>query len=124
MRNFPWVAAMLFTSLWNALSCNATARENMPVSSSVDARWPKPDAETLRRTLTPLQFDVTQNAGTEPPFHNAYWDHHASGLYVDVVTGEPLFSSADKFDSGTGWRASPVRSSPIAWSPRPTVPTA
>jgi peptide methionine sulfoxide reductase msrA/msrB len=61
-----------------------------------------PDAE-LRRTLTPLQYQVTQENGTEPPFKNEYWDHHAAGIYVDVVTGEPLFSSTDKFDSGTGW---------------------
>jgi peptide methionine sulfoxide reductase msrA/msrB len=60
------------------------------------------DAE-LRRTLTPLQYDVTQNGATEPPFHNAYFDNHQPGLYVDVATGEPLFSSTDKFDSGTGW---------------------
>ena len=53
--------------------------------------------------LTPLQFQVTQNCGTEPPFQNAYWDHHREGIYVDVVSGEPLFSSRDKFDSGTGW---------------------
>ncbi len=53
--------------------------------------------------LTPIQFHVTQEDGTEPAFHNAYWDNHAPGIYVDVVSGEPLFSSTDKFDSGTGW---------------------
>ncbi len=60
------------------------------------------DAE-LRRTLTPLQYEVTQHAGTEPPFRNEYWDNHRPGIYVDVVSGEPLFSSLDKFESGTGW---------------------
>jgi peptide methionine sulfoxide reductase msrA/msrB len=60
------------------------------------------DAE-LRRRLTPLQYKVTQRNGTEPPFQNAYWDHHEAGIYVDIVSGEPLFSSTDKFDSGTGW---------------------
>ena len=60
------------------------------------------DAE-LRRTLTPLQYDVTQHSATEPPFHNEYWDNHRPGIYVDVVSGEPLFSSLDKFESGTGW---------------------
>ncbi len=63
----------------------------------------KPDEATLERTLTQEQFDVTQCSATEPPFHNEFWDHHAEGLYVDVVSGEPLFSSRDKFDSGTGW---------------------
>jgi len=63
----------------------------------------KPDDDTLRRSLNPLQYKVTQQEGTEPPFENAYWDNERSGIYVDVVTGEPLFSSGDKFDSGTGW---------------------
>jgi methionine-R-sulfoxide reductase len=63
----------------------------------------KPSDEALRRALSPLQYDVTQHAATEPPFHNEYWDNHRPGIYVDVVSGEPLFSSLDKFDSGTGW---------------------
>ena len=57
----------------------------------------------MRRALTPLQYDVTQHEATEPPFRNEYWDNHRSGIYVDVVSGEPLFSSLDKFESGTGW---------------------
>ena len=61
-----------------------------------------PDAE-LRKRLTPMQYQVTQHEGTEPPFRNPYWDNHQPGLYVDVVSGEPLFSSLDKFDSGSGW---------------------
>lgn len=60
------------------------------------------DAE-LRARLTPLQYQVTQCSATEPPFQNAYWDEHRDGIYVDVVSGVPLFSSTDKFDSGTGW---------------------
>ena len=63
----------------------------------------KPSKEELKKKLTPDQFEVVCNAATEPPFHNAYWDHHEPGIYVDVVSGEPLFSSLDKFDSGTGW---------------------
>lgn len=65
--------------------------------------YAKPDEETLRRSLTPLQYDVTQRDGTEPPFRNEYWDNKRDGIYVDVVSGEPLFGSFDKYDSGTGW---------------------
>ena len=63
----------------------------------------KPQAEAQHPALTPLQHHVTQRGGTEPPFNNEYWDHKEMGIYVDVVSGEPLFSSLDKFDSGTGW---------------------
>jgi peptide methionine sulfoxide reductase msrA/msrB len=63
----------------------------------------KPDEAELRKRLTPLQYEVTQNDATERPFQNEYWDHHEKGIYVDIVSGEPLFSSTDKFDSGTGW---------------------
>jgi len=64
---------------------------------------PKPSDADLRRSLTPLQYEVTQHEATETPFHNEYWDNHRAGIYVDVVSGEPLFSSLDKFESGTGW---------------------
>jgi len=63
----------------------------------------KPDRSELKKRLTPMQFKVTQEEGTEPPFNNAYWNNKRAGIYVDVVSGEPLFSSLDKFDSGTGW---------------------
>ena len=59
--------------------------------------------EDLRKKLTPEQYRITQMCGTEPAFHNAYWNEHRAGIYVDIVTGEPLFSSLDKFDSGSGW---------------------
>lgn len=65
--------------------------------------YEKPNEETLRAKLDPLQFRVTQECGTEAPFQNAYWDNHEAGIYVDVVSGAPLFSSLDKFNSGTGW---------------------
>ncbi len=63
----------------------------------------KPTDEELKKRLTREQYEVTQQEGTEPPFRNEYWDNHRAGIYVDVVSGEPLFSSLDKFDSGTGW---------------------
>lgn len=63
----------------------------------------KPDDAELRRRLTPEQYRVTQHEGTEPPFRNVYCDNHLPGIYVDIVSGEPLFSSLDKFESGTGW---------------------
>jgi peptide methionine sulfoxide reductase msrA/msrB len=66
-------------------------------------KYTKPSDEFLRKKLTPLQYQVTQEGGTEPAFHNEYWDNHREGIYVDLVSGEPLFSSTDKFDSGTGW---------------------
>lgn len=63
----------------------------------------KPTTSKLKAELTPEQFHVTQECGTEPPFRNEFWDNKQEGIYVDVVSGEPLFSSLDKFDSGTGW---------------------
>jgi methionine-R-sulfoxide reductase len=63
----------------------------------------KPSESEIRRKLTPLQYSVTQREATETPFRNIYWDNHESGIYVDIVSGEPLFSSLDKYDSGTGW---------------------
>ena len=63
----------------------------------------KPTDAELKAQLTPAQYQVTQCSATEPPFRNEFWDHHEAGLYVDVVSGEPLFASSDKFDSGTGW---------------------
>jgi methionine-R-sulfoxide reductase len=65
--------------------------------------YKKPTDAELKEKLTPMQYKVTQHEGTEPPFRNEYWNNHEAGIYVDVVSGEPLFSSLDKFDSGTGW---------------------
>ena len=65
--------------------------------------YTKPSDADLRKRLTPEQYEVTQHEGTEPPFRNEFWDNHEPGIYVDVASGEPLFSSLDKFDSGTGW---------------------
>ena len=63
----------------------------------------KPSEAEIRKQLTSLQYEVTQREGTEPPFSNAYWNNKREGIYVDIVSGEPLFSSLDKYDSGTGW---------------------
>lgn len=63
----------------------------------------KTENQDLKNKLTPEQYEITQLCGTEPPFNNAYWDNKKAGIYVDIISGEPLFSSIDKFDSGTGW---------------------
>lgn len=68
-----------------------------------DGMYNQPDAKVLMKQLTDLQYNITQQNGTEPPFANKYWNNHKEGIYVDVVSGEPLFSSKDKFESGTGW---------------------
>jgi len=93
-------AAVVLLSLGAALFLLGSPR---PTRAWDAAKFHKPTAAELRRQLTPLQFKVTQEEGTEPAFHNQYWDNHRAGIYVDVVSGEPLFSSLDKFDSGTGW---------------------
>ena len=77
----------------------AKAKGEYHVSDS----YKKPSEAELKTKLTPLQFKVTQHEGTEAPFQNQYWDNHEDGIYVDIVSGEPLFSSKDKFESGTGW---------------------
>jgi methionine-R-sulfoxide reductase len=65
--------------------------------------YTRPDDNELKRRLSPMQYKVTRQDGTEPPFDNAYWNNKRAGIYVDIVSGEPLFSSKDKFKSGTGW---------------------
>jgi peptide methionine sulfoxide reductase msrA/msrB len=80
----------------------AAATKVKPKGGSMSQYVKPPDAE-LKKKLSPIQYEVTQKEGTEPPFRNEYWDNHVPGIYVDVVSGEPLFSSLDKFESGTGW---------------------
>jgi peptide methionine sulfoxide reductase msrA/msrB len=82
-------------SVWGAAAAGKTAENS--------SKYVKPAEEVLREKLSPMQYKVTQKNGTEPPFNNEYWDNKAAGIYVDIVSGEPLFSSVDKFDSGTGW---------------------
>ncbi len=94
------VAAVLLAgpSTTNNPSVSTTTSITPPMND-----FKKPAAAELKQKLDPLQFEVTQQCGTEPAFNNAYWDNHKPGIYVDVVSGKPLFSSLDKFDSGTGW---------------------
>ncbi len=85
---------------------NEPAKPGPPMSGKpvgMEAGYTRPGDDELRRRLNPMQFKVTRQDGTEPPFNNEYWDNHEPGIYVDVISGEPLFSSTDKFDSGTGW---------------------
>jgi methionine-R-sulfoxide reductase len=83
----------------------ATAQTASPAKGDhkVTDTFKKPSDSELKKELTPMQYKVTQHEGTEPPFQNEYWNNHEEGIYVDIVSGEPLFSSRDKFDSGTGW---------------------
>lgn len=92
--------------------CSRAQSQTAPASPSANSRpwtntamstFQKPPAEELKQKLSPMQFDVTQHAATEPPFRNEFWDNHRPGIYVDIVSGNPLFSSLDKFDSGCGW---------------------
>jgi len=91
-------------------AANSTAAPP-PSTNSAMMKFQKPPAAELKRKLTPMQFAVTQQSATEPAFRNEFWNNHAPGIYVDVVSGEPLFSSLDKFDSGCGW---PSFSRPVA----------
>jgi peptide methionine sulfoxide reductase msrA/msrB len=106
VRRFP-AAFLLF--LFACAQSQSTAPAPMMSSAkestggSMSQQFTKPADDELRKKLTSIQYDVTQKDGTEPPFRNEYWDNHEDGIYVDVVSGEPLFSSLDKFESGTGW---------------------
>src|SRR5258708_26296718 len=90
-----------------ALLCGSAQAQAKPVAAAplltAKPTFVKPPDAELKKKLTPLQYAVTQNADTETPFRNVYWDNHEPGIYVDIVSGEPLFSSLDKYDSGTGW---------------------
>ncbi|RDI42587.1 peptide-methionine (R)-S-oxide reductase MsrB [Aquicella lusitana] len=83
--------------------------------------YQKPSDDVIKKRLTPMQYYVTQEKGTEPPYKNAYWDNKKPGIYVDIVSGEPLFSSLDKYDSKTGWPSftKPLESGNIILRPDP-----
>ena len=108
------VFALLAISIVTAFAFLARGQEKKTASSKSEARPSSADAE-LRARLTPLQYHVTRENGTEPAFRNEYWDNHRAGVYVDVISGEALFSSLDKFDSGTGWPsfAKPIKSANV-----------
>ncbi len=106
-------ARSLVLGLLAAVACSGSATTGQATSeedkSMSEKTYSRPDDEALRQKLTPLQWKVTQQDGTERPFSNEYWDNKRPGLYVDVVSGEPLFSSNEKYKSGTGW--------PSFWAP-------
>lgn len=120
MRQITWtVIAAAVLVLATLAACGAgsgraaaaeeSAMTDTATETQTDSRYSRPSDEELRQRLTPMQYKVTQHEGTEPPFQNEYWDSKAEGIYVDVVSGEPLFSSREKYDSGTGW--------PSFWAP-------
>ena len=112
-RLLPLVIVGLAAAIWalSAMRPTATAQTRPTAAANGNAAgkgfsvadFTKPSDEELRKSLSPMQYKVTQHEGTEPPFRNEYWDNKDHGIYVDVVSGEPLFSSLDKYDSGTGW---------------------
>lgn len=102
---------LFFAALSAAIVAHATEKETTKDSRKIIPKkkdymaenYVKPAASELKKKLTAEQFQVTQQEGTERPYSNAYWNNHEAGIYVDIVSGEPLFSSVDKYDSGTGW---------------------
>src|SRR5688500_18403427 len=106
MRLRPVLVLLALVAIAGLGAC--TARTNEAEAQLADTAprpilTAKPSDAELRKRLTRVQYKVTQDDDTEPPFRNAYWDNHRPGLYVDVTTGQPLFTSNEKFDSGTGW---------------------
>ena len=93
----PWLMLLAFQTT------PAAPAPSTPQEASKMSTFQKPSDDELHKRLSREQYEVTQREGTEPPFQNEYWNSHRAGIYVDVVSGEPLFSSVDKFDSGTGW---------------------
>ena len=110
-RWMPLLAGAALLGLWVFAAATGTRTHpqgdpTMKDSSNAqiqNTKWHRPTAAELKQRLTPEQYHVTQEEGTERPFKNAYWDNHQEGIYVDIASGEPLFSSREKYDSGTGW---------------------
>src|SRR3954465_122347 len=98
------LATIAVATILSASAVQAQAKPSPWTPTAAGRRtYVKPNESDLKKKLTPLQYEVTQHEATETPFRNQYWDNHEPGIYVDVVSGEPLFSSVDKYDSGTGW---------------------
>jgi methionine-R-sulfoxide reductase len=101
---FPIRFPLVVASFALALAVQVRAADPAPADEKGKAKdSTNMNKDELRKKLTPTQYKVACEGGTEPAFHNAYWDNHEPGIYVDVISGEPLFASVDKFDSGTGW---------------------
>jgi methionine-R-sulfoxide reductase len=101
-------AGIVFVAAWGLYSVsdqsvNTEGRLMKQAKANNTGEWDKPSDSEIKEKLTPEQYSVTQNEATERPFKNAYWDNKKEGIYVDIVSGEPLFSSKNKFKSGTGW---------------------
>jgi len=103
---FDWLAclALVAAAIDSEAQTNLSAAPSPTNTASMSfENFKKPGSDVLKKRLSPMQYQVTQHAATEPPFKNEFWDNKKPGLYVDIVSGEPLFSSLDKFDSGCGW---------------------
>ncbi|PZR73125.1 MAG: peptide-methionine (R)-S-oxide reductase [Chthoniobacterales bacterium] len=109
-RTSPFLALLTITMVAGAFVFLTRGQESEAVAKTGSADAKSSAESELKARLTPLQYHVTRESGTEPAFRNEYWNNHRAGIYVDVISGDPLFSSLDKFESGTGW---PSFSKPI-----------
>ena len=103
MRNRFVLLIVLVAVTVAVLAARNNEGGSMTTQAQAQTQFAKPSDDKLKKKLTSIQYEVTQHEGTEPPFRNEYWNNHEQGIYVDVVSGEPLFSSVDKYDSRTGW---------------------
>src|SRR6185295_19838880 len=108
LQSYPMLTALVLAAALSGCTIGSSGQDASAAPAQANGgddmkAYTKPSDEEIKKRLTPEQYQVTQKEGTEPAFRNEYWDNHRPGIYVDVVSGEPLFSSLDKFDSGTGW---------------------